>query len=139
MANMIDSQLEVRGQTSEVDRFVLKSTGHSGIDLFAACPNAKEPFLFDQEARKLKPGMYDIEGQSRYLFRFRTKWNPPIVFVRSLSLEYPGLEFALHYYDLLGSCYGDFEVRNGEVKIQNNRKLDEITAYEQRNIDGSMN
>ena len=139
MANMIDSQLEVRGQTSEVDRFVAKSTGQSGIDLLAACPGAKDQFLFDQDARKLDPGMYDIEGQSRHLFKLRTKWNPPIEFVRSLSLEYPGLEFALHYYDLLGSCYGDFEVRNGEVKIQNNRKLDEITAYEQRNIDGSMN
>lgn len=138
MANMIDSQLEVCGQTSEVDRFIAKSTGPSGIDLVAACPGAKDPFLFDQDTMKLGPGMYDIEGQSRYLFRFRTKWNPPIEFVRNLSLEYPGLEFALHYYDLLGSCYGDFEVRNGEVRIQSNRKLDEITAYERRNIDGCM-
>jgi len=139
MANMLDNQLEVRGDTGEVDGFVEKATSSSGTELFAACPGTNDPFLFDQEARKLKPGMYDIKGQSRYLFRFRTKWNPPIEFVRSLSLEYPNLEFALHYYDLLGTCYGDFEVRNGEVKIQNNRSLDEISAYEQREIDGSMN
>ena len=109
------------------------------VELFSACADVEDPCLFDQSVEKLAFGLHDLDNQSRYLYYFRTKWSAPIEFVRSLSLKYPAFEFALHYYDLCGgSCYGDFEVRNGIVRLQNNRTLDEITAYEMRKIDGSQ-
>ncbi len=142
MANMIDNQLEVRGPEAKVAEFVRKTMDSGEPDLLGACMDPGDPamgLLGLQHSKKLEPGLYDIEGESRHLYYFRTKWQPPIELIDRLSKWYPDLHFALHYYDLNGSCYGDFEVRNGIVRLQNNRTLDEITAYEQRRIDGSMN
>lgn len=140
MANMIDNQLEVRGLENDAENFVRKAVSGSEIELFNACADVENPYLFDQHVEKLAFGLHDLDNQSRYLYYFRTKWSAPIGFVKSLSMKYTALDFALHYYDLCGgSCYGDFEIKDGIVRLQNNRRLDEITAYELRRIDGSMN
>ena len=64
---------------------------------------------------------------------------PPIELVERLSRQYPELEFALHYLDLLGGYCGDSEARNGAVKLQGERSVMELSAYERRRIDGSLN
>ena len=139
MANMIDNQLEVRGPESAVQDFLRKTLAEGEPDLLGACHGYGGTALGLQSTEKLRPGLYDIEGESRQLYCFRTKWRPPVELVERLSRQYPELEFALHYYDLNGTCYGDFEVRNGGVRLQSNRTLAEITAYERRRIDGSLN
>ncbi len=87
-------------------------------DLLVACDACGDDVLQHQHKEKLRPGLYDIEGEARHLYYFRTKWRPPIELIDRLSRQYPDLHFALHYFDLNGSCYGDFEVRNGAVRIQ---------------------
>lgn len=141
MANMIDNQLEVSVPEAAVAEFVGKAMDVGEPDLLGASLDPEDPVfgLLDlQHVEKLRPGLWDIKGESRHLFYFRTKCRPPIEFIDRLSRQYPDLHFALHYYDLLGTCYGDFEVKNGDVRLQYNRTFDEITAYEQRRIDGSM-
>ena len=139
MANMIDNQLEVRGPEAAVQEFLGKTLAEGEPDLLGACRDRGDEALSLQRTEKLQPGLYDIDGESRQLYYFRTKWRPPIELVERLSRQYPELEFALHYYDLNGTCYGDFEVRNGVVQLQSNRTLAEITSYERRRIDGSLN
>lgn len=139
MANMIDNQLEVRGLEKDVEEFVRKTVRGPNVELLDACSGIENPYLSEQHAKKLGFGLFDREDESRHLYYFRTKWQPPIGFIAALSKQYPALEFALHYYDLLGTCLGDFEVKNGVVKIQNNSKLEEWTAYEKREMDGSQN
>src|SRR5690606_17257948 len=101
MANMIDNQLEVRGREAAVHEFLRKTLAEGEPDLLGACRDHDGTALGLQRTERLRPGLYDVEGESRQLYCFRTKWRPPIELVERLSRQYPELEFALHYLDLL--------------------------------------
>lgn len=77
MANMIDNQLEVRGREAAVHEFLRKTLAEGEPDLLGACRDHDGTALGLQRTERLRPGLYDIDGESRQLYCFRTKWRPP--------------------------------------------------------------
>lgn len=75
-------------------------------------------FRIDKWGCKWNPLVNEVEHGNKSLeYWFDTAWSPPSNWVLAASIMYPTLTFNLQYDEVGNGFKGEFEVKNGEVLI----------------------
>lgn len=111
MANICTNFITISGDEEQLEA-LLKRLLEQEPSLLETIPNFE---IAETDFSIYNEGDIDYEGDSDIQIRFGSKWNCPVNDIASLSIEYPELQFNIHYEECGCANYGEIQIWDGSI------------------------